>query len=88
MKTNFQMVMSLEEKYNALDHTRGVVTMKEIYLINSELCLDNMDELQLRNLRDFIVLFYSSEDSMDNMDKVSAFTCVIDNKLFRKGYEV
>jgi len=85
MKTNFQMIMSLEEKYNAMNHTRGVVTMKEIYLINSELCLDEMDELQLRNLRDFVVLAISGKDAMN---KISAYTSVIDNKLFNKGYEV
>ena len=91
MKTNFQMVKELNKKYDEMDHTNGIVTMKEIYLINEVLCLDEMDELQLRNLRDFIVLFFSretNEDRFEKMDKVSAFTCVIDNKLVNKGCEV
>ena len=94
MKTNFKMLRELEDEYSKLEHTRGVVTMKEIYLINNKLCLDEMDELQLRNLRDFIVLYFRSNDDepfdkyFEKIDKVSAFTSVIENKLFNMGCQV
>lgn len=90
MKTNFQMLRELNKEYDAMPHVRGIVSMKEIYLINEKLCLDKMDILGLRNLRDFIVLFFDRDDEIDfdKMDKVSAFVAVIDNKIFNMGGEV
>lgn len=92
MNTNFQMLRELNKEYTPKQ--RGMVTMSEIYQINKALCLDEMDELQLRNLRDFTVMFYHSNDDEDinavmiKMDKMSAITSVIDNKLWNIGAEV
>lgn len=90
MDTNFQMVKKLDSDWRATPHTNGVVTMSEIYLINKLLCLDEMDILQLRNLRDFIVLYFSSKEgvNLETMDEMSAFVSVIDNKIWNKGGEV
>lgn len=94
MRTNNKMLQDLNTKYSVLTHIRGVVTMKEIYLINSELELDGRSEVELRNLRDFIVLWFNMEINcnMDNalklMDQLSAYTSVIDNKLFNMGCEI
>lgn len=94
MRTNNEMLQDLNTKYSVLTHIRGVVTMKEIYLINSELELDGRSEVELRNLRDFIVLWFNMEINcnMDNalklMDQLSAYTSVIDNKLFNMGCEI
>lgn len=90
MKTNFQMIRELNKEYDSMPHIRGIVSMKEIYLINEKLCLDEMDILGLRNIRDFIVLFFDRDDKIDfdRMDKVSAFVSVIDNKIFNMGGEV
>lgn len=90
MDTNFQMVKRLDTDWRATSHTNGVVTMSEIYLINKLLCLDEMDILQLRNLRDFIVLYFSSkkDTNLETMDEMSAFVSVIDNKIWNKGGEV
>lgn len=88
MKTNIEMIRELEEVYTP--ETKRVVNIKEIHLINEKLCLDNMDKLQLFNLRDMVVMWYSSKmDSLgddfksrlDVMDKLSAITSVIDLKL-------
>lgn len=84
------MIQDLEEVYSPLH--RGIVCMSEIYLINEKLCLDKMNELQLRNLRDFVVIYYdmlykeSEEDGQRDytyIDKMSAVTCVIDDRLMR-----
>lgn len=90
MDTNFQMLKKLNKEWDSKKHTMGIVSMNEIYQINEMLCLDQMDILQLRNLRDFIVLFFSRDEdaNIDTMDKVSAFTAVIDNKIWNKGGEV
>ncbi len=84
MKTNMEMIMELDEVYTP--ETKRVVNIKEIHLINEKLCLGSMDELQLQNLRDMVVMWYSSKiDSFDDfnlkldiMDKLSAITNVID----------
>ena len=89
MKTNTQMLSELDKEYTP--ERRGVVTMKEIYQINAALCLDAMDELQLRNLRDSAVMWFSFtgfKDEMASMDKMSAITSVIDQKLRNIGAEV
>lgn len=97
MTTNFQMIKELDSKYTP--EKRGVVRMKEIYLINEALCLDEMDILQLRNLRDFVVMYYDKQADKYEfehdttamfvaMDKMSSITAVIDNKLVNMGAEV
>lgn len=90
MKTNFQMIMELNKKYDAMPHKRGFATKEEVELITDMLCLKEMDILQLRNLRDFVVLFLDSSDSdrINTMDKISAITSVIDHNIFMKGGEV
>ena len=86
MKTNFQMLKDLLEVYHP--QQRGVVTASEKDNIESILHLNEMNVLQLRNLRDFTVLFLSSKEDMESWDKMSAITSVIDNKIFSNGGEV
>lgn len=90
MKTNFQMIIELNEVYAPEKH--GIVSMKEIYLINEKLHLDEMDILQLRNLRDFTVMYFTlnmgDQYDRDLNDKMSAIVSVIDSKLWNKGAEV
>lgn len=91
MKTNFQMLRELNKEYTPKE--RGVVTMAEVYQINKALCLDEMDKLQLRNLRDFVVMYFTLNNIGDNYDRVaddkmSAITSVIDQKLWNMGAEV
>lgn len=90
MKTNFQMIRGLNKKYDAMPHKRGFASKEEVELITDTLCLKEMDILQLRNLRDFVVLFLDSSDTdrIDRMDKISAITSVIDHNIFMKGGEV
>lgn len=91
MRSNLEMIRELDWTFSHKPNKRGVVTMKEIYLINAKLCLDEMDKIQLFNLRDMVVMWYAakvdniSENNFDKclvlMDRMSAITSVIDLKL-------
>ena len=88
MKTNFQMIRELNKIYNPKE--KGIVLNEEILLIKKTLHLEEIDILQLRNLRDFVVLYLSNfeNDRISLTDKISAITAVIDNEIFSKGGEV
>lgn len=64
---------------------------KEINYITEKLQLNEMSELQLRNLRDFIVaslsidVFRDGHNSKDRMDTMLSITSIIDNRLFQIG---
>lgn len=95
MDTNFKMMKALEKTYCSKEHTFGILTVEEVSLISSTFCLEERSLLDLRNLRDFIVLYYSlgsTEDIMTEhrrMDELSAITYVIDNMIVtRYGAEV
>lgn len=91
-KTYIDMIKELDAEYTP--EYRGLVNMKEIYFINECLHLDSMTEYEMMNLRDMVTLWFmvkldNHEEDLEYvlkiMDKVSAITSVIDNKL--KNYE-
>ena len=86
MKTNFQMLKELLEKYHP--QQRGFVSNEEMKLIEKTLQLAKMDVLALRNLRDFTVLFLTKKDTVENWDKMSAITHIIDLTIAEKGGEI
>ena len=86
MKTNFQMLIELLEVYHPVE--RGVIMSYEVETINEYLCLEKMDVLGLRNMRDFVVLFLGKSDSMEDWDRMSAVTSVIDTTIWNRGGEV
>lgn len=93
MKTNFQNLRELDKQYTP--KVRGVLNAEEISLIRKTLEIRRMNEIELRNLRDFVVMFYSKNKDIEDMDKMlnrmdklSAITAVIDSELLDKGYEV
>lgn len=86
METNFHMLKDLLEKYRP--EQRGVVNIKEINLIKDTLCIGKMDMLQLRNLRDFTVVYMSKSEKMEDWDKMSAITHIIDMRLSQIGGEL
>ena len=94
MKTNAQMIRELKD-FKA--KTRGFLTGEEVKLIADTLHINEMNELALRNLRDFTVIYYARlfdgcEDDLEKalivMDTRSAITGVIDSRLWRMGCEV
>lgn len=86
MKTNFQMLKELLEKYHPSQ--RGMLSLYEATLIEETLCICKMDVLQLRNLRDFTVLHLGRSEKMEDWDRMSAITHVIDMKIGELGGEV
>lgn len=94
MNTNFQMLRELLEQYHPQE--RGFILDDEMELIENILHLKEMNILALRNLRDFTVLFLSreakenetTENIIENLDKMSAITYVIDTEILEKGGEV
>lgn len=89
MKTNFQMLRELLEEYEPKQS--GILSRDEFRLITDTLCIREMDILQLRNLRDFVVACLSGADkdtAVKNMDKISAITHVIDTFIVENGGEV
>lgn len=92
MNTNFQMVIQLDKKY--IPERKGYANGEEVKLIRNTLCITEMDVLQLRNLRDFVVLYYSQESDKNNdrfwtdRDKMSSIVSVIDLQLLNLGEEV
>ena len=86
MNTNFQMLRELLEKYNP--EQRGIMNYEEKLLIQDTLHIGEMDVLQLRNLRDFAVLYLGKSDKTKEWDIMSAITYCIDCAIIELGGEV
>lgn len=86
MKTNYQMLRELLEKYHPKQ--RGILSRAENALIKETLHIDEMDILQLRNLRDFTVEYISKSKKMEDWDRMSAITYAIDSRIVELGGEV
>lgn len=93
MNTNFQNIRELDKQYTPA--VRGMVNPIEICTIKRVLEMRDMTEIELRNLRDFVVMFYAKnedindfEKMMERMDKMSAITFVIDSELLDRGCEI
>ena len=86
MDTNFHMLRDLLEKYHPAE--RGIMNLAENTLIRETLHIEEMDVLQLRNLRDFTVVHLGRSQKMEDWDRMSAITHVIDMRIFELGGEV
>lgn len=86
MDTNFQMLRKLLEKYHP--EQRGMLTGNEYQLVVDTLHINEMDILQLRNLRDFTVSHMGRSKEMEDWDRMSAITHVIDMRIVELGGEV
>ena len=86
MNTNFIMLKELLDKYHPVQ--RGFISAYESKLIKEILRIEEMDILQLRNLRDFTVLYMGRSEKMEDWDRMSAITCCIDARIFELGGEV
>lgn len=51
--------------------------------ITEHFTLDTMTKLELQNLRDFVVLYYKSENMRDKFEAMLSITAVIDIYLYR-----
>ena len=92
MRTNMQMLQTIDNWYPKNKYS---VTGDEIRYIKDMLELDEMTIRDLRNMRDTIVLWFEVikddcdiDGYMKEVEKMSALTSIIDDKLFRLGAEV
>lgn len=85
---NFTMLKKLNEEFTP--KSRGFITGEEVEQIKATLHLDEMDGLELRNLRDFTVMFFAlrSIDNEESSDKKSGIIGVIDKVMWESGLEV
>lgn len=86
MKTNFQMLVMLLKEYHP--EQRGIMSLEEHKLIRQTLHIDEMDILQLRNLRDFTVMYMGKSIHPEDWDRMSAITHCIDLRIVELGGEV
>lgn len=86
MQTNFQMLRELLCTYHPKE--RGILSRGEYELVRNTLCLDEMDILQLRNLRDFTIAHMGRSEKMEDWDRMSAITHCIDLRIVELGGEV
>jgi len=95
METNFQMLKKF--KYNPPN--RGFCTSEDMNMIVDHFHLKERSDVELQNLRDFVVLFYSEREDrahdkkemdeyMQLIDEMSALTGVIDFVKAERGLEV
>lgn len=93
-KTNFEMVKELQNWYPEEMH---FISGEEVEYITKVMELKERRTLDLRNLRDFTVLYYNHVKDMHQEnkdwdsftkedDKLSAITAVIDQELSNRGY--
>ena len=92
MKTNYQMLMELKE---FKPYRQGILNNTEVTMLKAVLRLDERSDVELQNLRDFVVMYYSMKiedatpkDRMTQMDIMSGICGVIDNEKWNRGMEV
>ena len=89
MQRNNLMLSNLLKVYHPEE--KGLISATEMELIVQALCLEEMDLLQLRNLRDYTVLFLTrngNDTTMEDWDRMSAIVCAIDHYIWKLGGEV
>ena len=62
---------------------RGFTNNEEMQRIAEHFHLAEMTALELQNLRDFVVLFYTQEDMLDKFQAMMSITSVIDTYIYR-----
>ena len=96
MKTNFQMLCDFAEY--EFKHF-GFISNEESKKVKEHFCIAERSNIDLQNLRDFVVMFYGNvanskrekgetEESFKTMDKMSAIVAVIDDEKWNRGMEV
>lgn len=92
MKSNYQMLVEIKD-WKPQEHM--IISEDKANFIISHFKIKERSDIELQNLRDFVVLYYSTQvkktDSivyMDEMDKMSAITYIIDDEKYHRGMEV
>jgi hypothetical protein len=80
------MLRELLQEYHPAQF--GLLNSDENNLIRRTLNIEEMDILQLRNLRDFTVAHMGRSEKMEDWDRMSAITYCIDSRIVELGGEV
>ena len=90
LQTNFCSLKELLTLY--IPEKRRFVTAAEEKLIKTQLEIDRRDIMDLRNLRDFVVLYLSfrnnKAEELIDLDRMSAITAIIDCQIAKLGGEI
>lgn len=92
MESNYQMLLAFKD---FKPKKFGFINVKEAKQIVKHFHIEERSDVELQNLRDFIVMYYTmkiDKKDMDNyltqMDIMSAITYVIDEAKISRGLEV
>ncbi len=83
-ETNFHMV----KNFNFKPEHFGVLNEKEIQTIKNHFKIEERNNTELQNLRDFVVLYYSTINKVHDIytsDLVSGIVGVIDDEKWNRG---
>lgn len=85
-KTNFHML----REFNMKPEHFGVLNGNEVEQIRNHFQLEERSNIDLQNLRDFVVMFYSGKtrDNIEMYDRMSGIVGVIDKEKWNRGMEV
>ncbi len=85
-KSNFTM---LREFSDFKPKRFGILNGNEVKEIRNHFQLAERSDVDLQNLRDFVVMFYSGKlKDLEMSDKISGIVGVIDQEKFDRGLEV
>lgn len=95
-KTHFQLLQYVRDYKPADDH---VTSKEEVERISKHFGLKEMSLMELRNLRDMAVLFFTNislkqkyegnrEDAIEAVHSMSSVTTIIDMEIFQRGGKV
>lgn len=85
VKTNFTM---LREFSDFKPKSFGFLDGNEVERIRNQFQIAERSDLDLQNLRDFVVLYYSEKRDIENADILSGIVGVIDQEKVNRGLEV
>ena len=85
VKTNFTM---LREFSDFKPRSFGFLDGNEVERIRNQFQIAERSDLDLQNLRDFVVLYYSEKRDIENADILSGIVGVIDQEKVNRGLEV
>ncbi len=84
-KSNFTM---LREFSDFKPKSFGFLDGNEVERIRNQFQIAERSDLDLQNLRDFVVLYYSEKRDIENADIMSGIVGVIDQEKVNRGLEV
>lgn len=89
METNFTMIKKFM-RGGFKPKAFGIISNDEVKVVQNALKIEGRDVMDLRNLRDMVVLYHMhyDDESMESFDRLSAVTAVIDEAIYDLGGEV